>query len=66
MAEVIEKDFEQQIDALAQIDETKREIQQILLMRAANLPAGIAEYRKNNASKKQQLKSDLKKSNAFV
>jgi hypothetical protein len=66
MADTFEKEFEAQIEALAIVDAMQRERDSILSARRANLTEGIAALRKQNASKKQMLKSDLKKSNAFV
>lgn len=63
---MIEQDFEAEIELLAQIDSLQREKDNLLAGRLANLPQNIAAFRKQNEKAKQQLKSDLKKSNAFV
>eukprot|EP00601_Ochromonadales_sp_CCMP2298_P029516 CAMPEP_0173333230 /NCGR_PEP_ID=MMETSP1144-20121109/4763_1 /TAXON_ID=483371 /ORGANISM="non described non described, Strain CCMP2298" /LENGTH=1288 /DNA_ID=CAMNT_0014278143 /DNA_START=84 /DNA_END=3950 /DNA_ORIENTATION=+ len=66
MADTFEMEFEAQVEALAIVDAMQRERDSILSARRANTAEGIAALRKQNASKKQLLKSDLKKSNAFV
>lgn len=63
---MIEQDFEAELELLAQIDAIQREKDSLLTGRLANLPQNIAAWRKQNEKAKQQLKSDLKKSNAFV
>ena len=64
-----EKDFELQLEVLAQIDALRKERSDLLSARQANLagsPALKAARLEHENSKKQSLKSDLKKSNAFV
>eukprot|EP01035_Chromulina_nebulosa_P024460 gene24460-31851_t len=64
-----EKDFELQLEVLAQIDALRKERSDLLTTRQANLPGSPAlkaARLEHENSKKQALKSDLKKSNAFV
>ena len=64
-----EKDFELQLEVLAQIDSLRKERSDLLNTRQANLPGSPAlkaARLEHENSKKQALKSDLKKSNAFV
>lgn len=63
---MIEQDFEVELELLSQIDAFQREKDNLINARLVNLPQNIATYRKQNEKSKQLLKSDLKKSNAFV
>lgn len=63
---MFEDNFEAQIDLMAQIDLLQREKDTLLANRSINTPQGIVVYRKQHEKLKQQLKSDLKKSNTFV
>jgi regulator of nonsense transcripts 2 len=64
--EAIENDFESQLEALSQIEQLKKERDEIMSVRAANLPVAIQSSRKEHEANKNQLKSDLKKTTAFV
>lgn len=50
----------------SQIDQLNKEKKEFLISREINLPNNILNYRKKNIIKKNNLKSDLKKSNTFV
>jgi regulator of nonsense transcripts 2 len=63
---MFEESFEAQVDSQAQIDGLQRERDALVANRTVNLPQNIVAYRKQHEKLKQQLKSDLKKSNAFV
>lgn len=63
---MIEQNFEVELELLAQIDAIQLEKDGLLNGRLANLPQNIAAYRKQNDKAKQQLISDLKRSNTFV
>jgi regulator of nonsense transcripts 2 len=63
---MFEADFEAQIELQSQIDAVQREKAKLIETRNPNLPANIVAFRKQNESKKKMLKSDLKKSTAFV
>lgn len=63
---MFEESFEAQIELFAQVDALQKEKDALLTSRNSNLPQNITVYRKQNEKLKQQLKSDLKKSNAFV
>lgn len=63
---MIEQSFEVELELLAQIDAIQLEKDSLLNGRLVNLPQNIVAYRKQNEKAKQQLKSDLKKSNTFV
>ena len=64
-----EKDFENQIEVLSQIDALRKEKADIFANRQSNIagsPALKSARLEHENSKKSSLKSDLKKSNAFV
>lgn len=63
MEETFEKDFESELEALATLDEYQKEVEQLFQQRNENLH-GLAAIRAKNAQIK--LKSDLKRSTAFV
>lgn len=66
MATSMEVEFEAQVEALGQLEGLKREKDDILEQRKPNLPANVAATRKLHLSNKSSLKSDLKKTTAFV
>ena len=61
-----EKDFEAQLEALSQIEVLKREQDEILAQRKSNAPATVVISRKEHEASKGKLKSDLKKTTAYV
>ena len=66
MAEENEKEFEAQLEALGCIKELKKEKEEFIANRAKNFPAVVAISRKEHETNKKQLKSDQKKTTAFV
>jgi hypothetical protein len=66
MADEIQKEFEAQLEALEHVEDLKREKEELIANRAANFPQVVAISRKEHESNKKQLKSDLKKTTAFV
>ena len=54
------------IEVQSQIDQLNNEKKEFIQNREINLPSNIVNYRKKIQSKKNMLKSDLKKSNTFV
>jgi regulator of nonsense transcripts 2 len=66
MADEIEKEFEAQLEALEHVEDLRREKEELIANRAANYPQVVAISRKEHESNKKQLKSDLKKTTAFV
>lgn len=61
-----QKDFEAQLEALSQLEAIKREQEDILAQRKANAPGAVLLSRKAHEANKAKLKSDLKKTTAFV
>ena len=57
-------DFEAQLKAMEQIENLEKEKAEFLKARQANLPKFVIEKREKHV--KAKLKSDLKKSNAYV
>ena len=66
MAEESEMEFEAQLEALSCIEELKKEKEELMINRAKNFPAVVAISRKEHEANRKQLKSDLKKTTAFV
>lgn len=66
MSTGFEKDFEAQLEALTQLEALQKEKEELLNNRATNLPKSVITIRAKNEERKKNLKSDLKKSNAFV
>jgi regulator of nonsense transcripts 2 len=66
MAESFEKELEAQIDALGQLQELKKEKDEVVALRSSNLPSAVQGARKEFEANKKNLKSDLKKATAFV
>ena len=66
MAEENETEFEAQLEAMSCIEELKKEKEELLASRAKNFPAVVSISRKEHEANKKQLKSDLKKTTAFV
>ena len=66
MADESEKEFEAQLEALSCIEELKKEREELLVNRAKNFTAVVTISRKEHEANKKQLKSDLKKTTAFV
>ena len=66
MADEIEKEFEAQLEALSCIEELKKEKEELISNRASNFPSVVSISRKSHEANKKQLKSDLKKTTAFV
>lgn len=66
MADEIEKEFEAQVEALSCIEELKKEKEELISNRASNFPNVVSISRKLHEANKKQLKSDLKKTTAFV
>lgn len=64
MSGLIEKEVEAQLDAQSQLEELKKERDELFALHNSNLTATVAAIRKSNDSSK--LKSDLKKTTAFV
>lgn len=65
MAESFERSFEEQLEALAIIDQWQAEKNTILENRSINSPANIAKLR-DSFRNNRNVKSDVKKSSAFV
>lgn len=61
-----ENEFEAQLEVFAQIDAIKNEKEEMMKLRKTNMPVPVQIPRKEHEANKKQLKSDLKKSNAFV
>ena len=66
MAEESNMEFEAQLEALSCIEELKKEKEELMINRAKNFPAVVAISRKEHEANRKQLKSDLKKTTAFV
>ena len=66
MADAADVDLEAQLEALAAIEELKKERDEMLAQRQANGPAATLASRKAHEANKKNLKSDLKKTTAFV
>jgi regulator of nonsense transcripts 2 len=66
MATEFEKEFEAQLEAQALIQELKKDKDDLLALRSSNLPSAVQITRKKHEAEKKQLKSDLKKTTAFV
>jgi regulator of nonsense transcripts 2 len=66
MADEIEKELEAQLEALSCIEELKREKEEQIVGRSMNFPNVVMTSRKQHEANKKQLKSDLKKTTAFV
>lgn len=66
MADETEIEFEAQLEALRQIEDLKREKEELISNRAANFLSVVQVSRKEHEANKKQLKSDLKKTTAFV
>jgi regulator of nonsense transcripts 2 len=66
VANVIDQDFEAQIEALSQLDQLKHERDDLIKERQSNSFSEVVAYRKLNETKKSALKSDLKKTMAYV
>ena len=65
-AGVDDDDIETQLDALSQLEELKKEKVDVLAQRASNSVASAQVTRKAHEANKKNLKSDLKKTTAFV
>lgn len=59
-------DLEAQLEALAAIEDLKKERDEMVAQRQANGPAATLASRKAHEANKKNLKSDLKKTTAFV
>jgi regulator of nonsense transcripts 2 len=66
MSEEIERELEAQLEALSSIEDLKREKEELIANRAKNFPTVVLISRKEHEANKRSLKSDLKKTNAFV
>jgi regulator of nonsense transcripts 2 len=66
MADEIETELEAQLEALCCIEELKREKEEQIAARSMNFPNVVMTSRKQHEANKKQLKSDLKKTTAFV
>ena len=64
--EEFEKDFELSLEYLSLIDELAKERDELIRFRESNLPVNVKKCYKDFENNKRSLKSDLKKSNAFV
>ena len=65
MGETVD-DFEQQLNALSELEELKKEKDDVLAQRASNSVVSAQVTRKAHEANKKNLKSDLKKTTAFV
>jgi regulator of nonsense transcripts 2 len=61
-----ELNLEDQLDALKEIEQLKRDRDEYLRLKIANSPASILISRKEHENNKKNLKSDLKKTTSFV
>lgn len=61
-----ELNFEEQLDALKQIEQLKNDRDEYLKLKLLNSPASVSISRKEHENNKKNLKSDLKKTTAFV
>lgn len=66
MNDNIEEDFVNHLETLSQIEELKKEKEEFLLNRSKNVLSVVQIQRKEHEANKKQLKSDLKKTTAFV
>jgi regulator of nonsense transcripts 2 len=64
--ELSEQEFEAQLEALGHIEALKKERDEFNAFRDSNSGAALAEARRDHESSKSSLKSDLKKTTAFV
>jgi regulator of nonsense transcripts 2 len=62
----VETDLEIQTDALGQYEALKREKEEMILLKQSNSQPALSQYRKAHENNKSFLKSDLKKTTAFV
>ena len=62
----LENELEIQLDALAQLDELKKDYDKLLSQRASNLQNKVVASRAAHDENKRQLKSDVKKTSSFV
>ena len=61
-----EKAFETQLEALSQLESLKREAEDLIFVKNSNSGDKIKAFRKENEKLKSALKSDVKKTSAFV
>lgn len=64
--DMLENEFEAQLEALAQLEGIKKEKDELLVYKQSNSIPNITTIRKTNDANKSNLKSDLKKTTAFV
>ncbi len=61
-----EDEFGSQIEALAQLEGLRKEREEMLVIRSSNSPNAVLISQRQHESNKKSLKSDLKKTTAYV
>ena len=62
----LESELEAQLDALQQLEELKKEKEELLKQRDSNSPSQVVQLRAIHDANKKSLKSDVKKTSTFV